>query len=133
MPDYVWICLNEPEYAWICLNLPEWFLFYISPFPYLFYNSFSTWTHGYLFERLQETRRNTRLFSWIDKIWFFLKQLEPFVFCFRLNIFISKISNSLLPFVVEGVGGGGGGGGCQSWYILLVFFFFLIKTYEEIM
>ena len=48
-----WICLNIPEYT---INLPEYLLFYNSPFPYLFYNPFSTWTRGYLFERLQETR-----------------------------------------------------------------------------
>ena len=52
---YVSICLNMPEYAWIWLNLSEWLLFYISPFPRLFYNPFSTSTHGYLFEHLQRT------------------------------------------------------------------------------
>ena len=55
MPRYVWTCLNIPEYPWICLNLPEWFLFYISPFPHLLYNPFSTWTRADLYEGLQET------------------------------------------------------------------------------
>ena len=44
------------EYVRICLNLPEWLLFYNSSFPQLFYNTFSTWEGGYLFERLQETK-----------------------------------------------------------------------------
>ena len=56
IPGYVWICRNMPEYAWICLNLPEWLLFYIFPFPHLFYNPLPTRTRGYLFERLQKVR-----------------------------------------------------------------------------
>ena len=61
-------CLNMPKYAWMCLNIPEWYLFY-SPCYSL------VW-------------RNTRLFSWIDKIWFFYSSWSTrFVFCFRLNIF----------------------------------------------
>ena len=93
MSGYVWICLNIPQYAWICLNLPEWFLFYMSLFPHFFYNCFSTWTHRYLFEPLQEIRGYS------------LKELEAtgrnifsiaagsisFFFCFRLNIFTRKI------------------------------------------
>ena len=55
MSRYVWICLNMTEYAWICLNLPEWLLFYVFLLLHLFYNSFSTWMHSYLFERQQET------------------------------------------------------------------------------
>ena len=53
------ICLNNP-WIWLnmleCLNMAECLLFYISIFPPLFYNFFSTLTRGYLFERLQETR-----------------------------------------------------------------------------
>ena len=49
---YVWICLTMSEYAWIWLNRPKWLLCYISPFSHLFYNPFSTWTRGYLSERL---------------------------------------------------------------------------------
>ena len=48
--------MDMPEYVWIRQSLPEWLLFYISPFPHLFYNSLSTWSRGELFERLQETR-----------------------------------------------------------------------------
>ena len=50
-----WICLNMLE----CLNMAECLLFYISTFPPLFYNFFSTLTRGYLFERLQETRAHS--------------------------------------------------------------------------
>ena len=90
-------CLNMPEYAWICLDLPEWLLLYISPFPHLFYNLFSTWALGYLFKRLQETRG----YSLKDHEAVFLKRRNlifsiaagsiSFVFCFRLNISSSKI------------------------------------------
>ena len=83
--EYKWII---PEYTWLCLTMSELFLFYISPFPHLLCNLFSIRTRRYLSERLQEGNRNTRLFYWRDKIWFFLYQLEIFhlFFCFRLNI-----------------------------------------------
>ena len=53
MSGYVWICLNMLKYAWIYLNLLNGFCF---TFTHLFYNTLSTWTRSYLFERLQETR-----------------------------------------------------------------------------
>ena len=92
MSNYVWTYLNMLEYAWICLNLPEWLLFNISPFLHLLCNPFSTWTHGYLFEDLEVINwRNTRLFSWRDKIWFFFEAPGDilFVFCSRLNIAVT--------------------------------------------
>ena len=59
MPDYVWICQNMSEYVGICVNMPKsvWVTF-VLPFPIskFFYNPVSTWTYGYLFEHLQETR-----------------------------------------------------------------------------
>ena len=103
IPEYAWIGLIMFVYVWICLNkpqLPEWLLFYISPFLYLFYNPFFTWTHGYLFERLQESKQ-TGGYSLKEQETCFLKETKfnfsiaaesvLFVFCFRLNTFTSKI------------------------------------------
>ena len=71
--EYAWLCMNLSECVWICLNLPEWFLFYISPFPHLFYNPFSTWTHVNVYRRLEFiVWRNMKLFSCREKIWLFL-------------------------------------------------------------
>ena len=94
MSGHVWICQNMPEYAEICLN---GFCFRFSPFPHLFYNPLSTWTHDYLFECLQETRGySLKVHGAV-----FLKRqnlIFPvaagstwFVFFFRLHIFTSKI------------------------------------------
>ena len=44
------ICLNMPKCASIWLNLPEWLCF---AFPHS--NFLSIWTHGYLFQSLDET------------------------------------------------------------------------------
>ena len=54
-PEYVWVWLNILVYVSISLNLAEWewLLFYIYLFLQLFYNPFTTWTGGYLFECLQ--------------------------------------------------------------------------------
>ena len=49
MPEYAGIYVNMPKSAWMAFVL-------CFPIPHLFYNSFSTWTRGYLVERLQETR-----------------------------------------------------------------------------
>ena len=70
--EHAWIFLNMPKYAWMCLNLPEWQMFY---FP--IFNPLSTWTLGYLFLNVYTKLevivwRNTRLFSWREKIRFFL-------------------------------------------------------------
>ena len=104
IPEYVWICLIMPGYVWtcwnmhwICLNLPEWLLFYISPFPHLFYNPFSTWTRGYLLEHLEETRgyslkKHEAVFLKKKNLIFSLAAgSNSFVFCFKLNSFASKI------------------------------------------
>ena len=59
MPKYAWICRNIREYAEICVNMPKsvWrafaLRFPVSPFVL---QSLPTWTRGYLFERLQDTR-----------------------------------------------------------------------------
>ena len=100
MLDCVWICLNMPEYTGICVNMHKcaWMLLlYVPPFLYLFYNPFSTWRRDYLFERLQEGRGYGRK----EHEAVFLKRQNlifsiaagniSFVFCFRLNIFTSKI------------------------------------------
>ena len=72
---YVWIFLNMPQYPWIRLNL-----LYV----------FSNWTHGYLFERLQETRGYSLevivCFLEETKFDFFYSSISFVFFCFRLNI-----------------------------------------------
>ena len=93
MFGYVWIFLNMPEYLWMCLSLPEWLLFYISTFSHLFYNPFSTWRCGYLFEHLQETSG----YSLKEHVALFLKRLWKFDFAysswkyFIVSFFLDKI------------------------------------------
>ena len=74
IPEHCWICLNMPVYVWICVNMPKFAWIGFSSFFHLFYNPFSTWTRGYLFEHILEVivGRNMRLFSWRDKIWYFI-------------------------------------------------------------
>ena len=112
MSDYAWvclICLNMPEYAWICL---------LNDFCFTFShcNPLSAWRHGYLFQHLHETRsyslkkyeavfltRQNLTFPLVaESIWF--------NFCFRINIFTSKISNLLLSLGAEWARG------CEFWY-----------------
>ena len=97
MSNYLWICLNMREYSWICLNMPGWLLLYISAFPHLFCNAFSAWICDYLFERLQETRgyslrkHEAAFLKRQNLIFSIVAGSISFVFCFRLNIFKSKI------------------------------------------
>ena len=72
------MCLNE----WICLD-GFCFTFLTIIIPYL----------------------NHTLSCWKVDLWFFLLYLEvfDFLFCFRLNIFTSKISNLLLPLGAKGL------------------------------
>ena len=97
MSAYVWIWLTMPEYVWICQNLFELLLYYISQFPHSLYKSFSTWTRGYLFEGLQETRGYSlnlceAIFLKRQKFFFSIEAGSiSFVFCFGLNTFTSKI------------------------------------------
>ena len=76
------------DYPCMCLNLYGWLLFYITHC-----NSLSKGTIDCFLEK--------------QKFDFFLQQLEvlDFVYCFRLNVFTSKILNLLLPLVAEEAGG----------------------------
>ena len=92
-------CLNIPKYAWMCLNIPEWLLF----FPHC--NPLSTWTGGYLFQYLSESKsyslkdyqvvfvkRQNLLFSVIaGSIWF--------AFCFKINILQDFTLHSVIDYV----------------------------------
>ena len=126
MPEYDWLCLNMSEYAWICLN---GFCFTFPHFPICFTISFllEHVVTSNVYRRLEVVVwKNTRLFSWRDKIQFFFCS-SSFAFCFRLNIFTSKIWICCYFFWPrEWVGGR------KSWYTLLVFCFFLVETCEEI-
>ena len=91
-----WICLNMLEYACICLNLPE-----LHCFAFSHSNSLFIWTRGYLFQSLHELEdilwRNMRLFFEETKYDFFIETGSiSSVFCYRLNSFISEISNLML-------------------------------------
>ena len=100
MPDYSWKYLNILEYDGKCMNVPKsvWmaFLLHFAHFTICFAIPFSTWTRGYLFEPIQETRDDSLK---EDKA-VFLKRKNlifsiatgsiSFDFCFRLNIFSSK-------------------------------------------
>ena len=75
----------------MCLHLPEWL---VIPFrPELlgtFFNEF------YSLKKLK-----TDFLKRQNLIFFIVAQRISFVFCLRLNIFTSKISNFYLPFVTE--------------------------------
>ena len=100
MLDYLLICLNVPEYAGKCMNIPKsvWIAF-VSPFPTspFVWQSLSTSTRGYLFERLQETRSYSRkeheavFLKRQNLIFSIAPESISFVFYFRLNIFTSNI------------------------------------------
>ena len=101
-----WICQGYTRFG-ICVNMPKlaWRLCFAFPYS----TPFSIWTRGCLFQSLHETRR----FSLKEHgavFWRAKVGRICFVFCFRLNSFISKISNLLLPF-----------GGRESWYTLTGF------------
>ena len=88
MPEYPWLCLGMSEYAGMT---------FVLHFPICFTNPFSTWTRGYLFKCLYDTRG----YSLKDYEDVFLKKqnlIFPIAagnissaFCFRLNIFTCKI------------------------------------------
>ena len=114
-----WICLDMREYAQICLN---GFCFI---FPHC--NLLSTWRRGYSFQRLHKTRsfslnEKSKWGCFLGDTQFDLVAASIlFVFYFRLNISISKISNLLLPL---GIGGGGGGGAWGLWFFIYLTFTF---------
>ena len=61
----------------------------------------STWTRGYLFQRLHENGsyvwRNMSLFPWREKIWFFYRSWKYFICFFALDqIFLQARSQSYL-------------------------------------
>ena len=105
MPWYAWLCQNMREYACICLNGFCCTCHYC--------NSLSTWICVVTYcNGVEGVWTNMRLFSWRDKIWFFLLYLEvsDLLFAFRLNFFTSKIYNFLLSL------GDKVAGDCESWY-----------------
>ena len=88
IPEYAWICLimfgyvleiclNMSEYAWICLNMPEWPLVLHFSISLLVLQSLeNVVTCLNVYRRLARLEvivwKNKRLFSWRNKIWFFL-------------------------------------------------------------
>ena len=108
IPDYVW--LNMPRYIWICRNMRECAQTCLNGFCIVFphCNPLSTWTRAY-FQRLHKTRRfslkeNDAVFLETQNLIFSIAAVILFSFCFRLNVFTSKISNLLLPLGAEWVG-----------------------------
>ena len=80
MPKWI---LNIREYACTCRNMHERLVF---AFPH--FNPLSTWsmiTYYNVYTKLEQTWRNMRIFSWRDKIWFFLQYLKVFDFFFVLD------------------------------------------------
>ena len=108
-----------PEYTWMafCFTFPRFPICFAIPFP------LEHVVTSNVYRRLEVVVwKNTRLFSWRDKIQFFFCS-SSFAFCFRLNIFTSKIwicCYFLWP--QEWVGGR------KSWYTLLVFCFLLSQN-----
>ena len=82
------ICLNN---SWICLIMPECALICLSGFCFKF-------TH------CNPLSKGTIEFSLKVKIWFFSIVAGSIWFCFRPNIFTSKVSNLLLSLGAEGSG-----------------------------
>ena len=101
--EYTWICLiilgwvypDMSEYAGIYINMPKsaWMAFFI----FSHCNPLSTWTRGYLFQRLHKTRtfspeENEAVFLETKNLIFSRVAVSIlFGFCFRLNIFTSAI------------------------------------------
>ena len=96
IPEYVWICLIMSRYFWICLNMPDDGWIWLSGFCFIFPYFPICFTIHFLLEHvityLNIYRRlevivwwNMKLFSWRDKIWFFLKQLEVLNLLFVLD------------------------------------------------
>ena len=96
--DYTWVFLNMSEYAWIC-HKSAWIAF-VSHDPIVI---------SCLLECVVKSERTWGCFLEEAKFssWKFL------IFCFRLNIFKSKISTSRpSAFGAKMVGG------CESWYTI---------------
>ena len=83
IPEYAWLCLDMSEYPWICRNSCEYALICLNDFCFTFLHFPICFTIPFLLEhvvtylnidrRLEViVWRNMRLFSWRDKIWFFL-------------------------------------------------------------
>ena len=106
--EYAWICLNMLNYTGISLNMPksDWIAFvlhFLIAIPCLL-KHVGVVTYFNVYSKL-EVRH------WGNMIGCFLEDKKQvfsrvawsiwFVFCFRLNIFTSKISNCLLPLGAE--------------------------------
>ena len=98
MPEYAWFCLAE--YARICLNMPQWLLLNISPLQSLTYlKAWSIIFESLIFQRLHKIRtfglrENEAIFLETQNLIFsIVAERIWFGFCFKLNIFTSKISN----------------------------------------
>ena len=114
IPEYAWIYLIMSGHVWICQNMHEYaeiylngFCFRFSPFPHLFYNPLSTWTHDYLFECLQETRGYSlkvhgAVFLKRQNLIFPVAAGSTWFVFFRLNIFTSKIKTYCHLLVARG-------------------------------
>ena len=106
MPDHVWMCLNMPKYVTIRLNsLKSDRMVFVLHFPI---NHFSTWMHGYLFQRLHKTRISIKVHVafFFKKNFFFSALVKSiwFAFCLRLNGFTSNTTNLMLLLGAEGAG-----------------------------
>ena len=116
MPEFAWII---PEYVWIYLNMLEHRSIYLlDDFPFTFphCNPLSNCRRGCLFQRLHENQnyilreyeaaflmRQNLIFSLVaGSIWL--------NFCFRFNIFTTKISNFVWAL------GAKRAGGRESWF-----------------
>ena len=98
IPGYALICLNMPEYTETCVKTPKcaWMAFVLH-FPIVIpWHLECVVTYFNVYKKLEViVWRNISLIFWrAGYTWF--------VFCFRLIIFTSKISNLLLPLTAEG-------------------------------
>ena len=109
IPEYAWKCLIMLEYTWVCLNQPEGLFFHVFfVIPCLLEHVVT-----YFKEVCSLKERKAIFLKTQNLIFFFSSWKVWFVFCFKVNIFASKISNLLIPFRTEGTR-------ChESWYTII--------------
>ena len=110
-----WICLNMSDYVW--LNMPGYvWMAFVLYFPIAIpclLERVLTYFSAYTKLEVLVLKKMMLFLVGDTKIDFFYSSCNFIGFCFRLDIFTSKISNLLLSLGAER------GGGCESWYTLI--------------
>ena len=111
LAEYAWICLNIPIYSWICPSALMAFVLYFSIVITCLLERVLIYFKVYTKLEVLVWRK-MMLFLGETKIDIFHSSCNFIAFCFKLNIFTSKISNLLLPLWALW------GRCCESWCTL---------------